>query len=266
MSRDLDKFYTKESIVIKLLNVIKKKINIKTCDLIIEPSAGNGVFLNNLIEIYKDNKILAFDIKPENKKIIKKDFLTIDNNKYDDKIIHFIGNPPFGSQSSLAKQFIKKCILMNANTISFILAKSFKKDSVKKIFPLNYSLLYQIDIKDDAFLLDGNNYSVPCVFQIWCKNTKLRKPVKILVSKNFVFCKKNDNPTYSIRRIGWYAGKISRDINKSENSHYFIKLNKNINRKNFYNSYVKKIFFLHNDTVGPRSISKNELIKKTNFI
>jgi hypothetical protein len=238
MSRDLDKFYTKESIVIKLLNVIKKKINIKTCDLIIEPSAGNGVFLNNLIEIYK----------------------------YDDKIIHFIGNPPFGSQSSLAKQFIKKCILMNANTISFILAKSFKKDSVKKIFPLNYSLLYQIDIKDDAFLLDGNNYSVPCVFQIWCKNTKLRKPVKILVSKNFVFCKKNDNPTYSIRRIGWYAGKISRDINKSENSHYFIKLNKNINRKNFYNSYVKKIFFLHNDTVGPRSISKNELIKKTNFI
>jgi hypothetical protein len=271
MSRDLDKFYTKDNIVLKLLNIISKKIDIKNKDLIIEPSAGNGVFSNKLKNIYKENKVLAFDIKPENNKIIKKNFLQIDNNKYKKKTIHFIGNPPFGAQSGLAKQFIKKCILMNAETISFILAKSFKKNSMKKIFPLNYSLLYQVNIPDNSFLLDNKDYNVPCVFQIWVKNNKLRKPDKILVSKFFIFCKKNESPDYSIRRIGWYAGNIfsssataSAMADKSENSHYFIKLKENIDKTKFFDLYLNKIKFTHNDTVGPRSISKRELIIKTN--
>ena len=52
------------------------------------------------------------------------------------KKIHIIGNPPFGRQSSLAIKFIKKSAEF-CDSISFILPKSFKKDSLKKHFPLN---------------------------------------------------------------------------------------------------------------------------------
>jgi hypothetical protein len=45
-------------------------------------------------------------------------------------IIHIIGNPPFGRQSSTAIKFIKKSCLF-CNSLSFILPKSFKKDSLK---------------------------------------------------------------------------------------------------------------------------------------
>ena len=48
--------------------------------------------------------------------------------------LHFIGNPPFGRQSSLAKKFIKHiCSCDKTKTIAFILPKSFKKDSLKKL-------------------------------------------------------------------------------------------------------------------------------------
>ena len=55
------------------------------------------------------------------------------------------------------------------NSISFILPKSFKKDSLKKSFPLNFHLIYEGDLPDKSFLVDGVEYDVPCVFQIWEK-------------------------------------------------------------------------------------------------
>ena len=44
---DLDKFYTKDSIATKLI----KHINLKKYDLIVEPSAGGGIFQEILIQI-----------------------------------------------------------------------------------------------------------------------------------------------------------------------------------------------------------------------
>ena len=52
------------------------------------------------------------------------------------KNIHIIGNPPFGRQSSLAIKFIKKSCEF-CDTLSFILPKSFKKESLKKHFPFD---------------------------------------------------------------------------------------------------------------------------------
>ena len=44
----------------------------------------------------------------------------------------------------------------------------------------------------------------------------------------FKFVKKNENPDYSLRRVGVYAGNISKDIeDKSEQSQYFIKVEQN---------------------------------------
>ena len=94
-------------------------------DLIIEPSAGSGVWTTPL-HMYN---LIAFDIQPEGEGIQQTDFLGVDLYAFQSNL-HFIGNPPFGRQSSLAKKFIKHiCNCEKTLTIAFILPKSFKKDS-----------------------------------------------------------------------------------------------------------------------------------------
>lgn len=44
----IDKYYTKSSIVDKCMKMVKKYINISKNDLIIEPSAGSGSFIESI--------------------------------------------------------------------------------------------------------------------------------------------------------------------------------------------------------------------------
>lgn len=267
LKRDtIDKYYTKNIVVNNCIELIKKYININiNNDLIIEPSAGNGAFINN-IKLLSNNYIF-YDIEPDNKEIIKQDFLEFDYksiiNKYNK--IHIIGNPPFGRQSSLAIKFIKKCCLF-ADSISFILPKSFKKQSMQKHFDNYFHLITEIDLMEKAFLVDNDEYDVPCIFQIWEKRDNKRKSIEKLYPLGFIFVNKTDNPDISFRRVGAKAGFISKDIDdKNIQSHYFIKFT---NGKNIDDNIdnLKKILFDSNNTVGPKSISKQELIFEFNSI
>ena len=125
--------YTNNFIVNEIIKIIKSQNIINKNDLIVEPSAGNGAFINGIKSL--SNNYLFYDIKPEHKEIIKQDFLSLDLTniikQFDN--IHIIGNPPFGRQSAITIKFIKKCCLFS-KSISFILPKSFKKDSLKDKF------------------------------------------------------------------------------------------------------------------------------------
>ena len=67
--------------------------------------------------------------------------------------------------------------------------------------------------------------------------------------------------------MGVYAGKISTEIeDKSPQSHYFIRLKGDINVDTFVDEYNKKVRFDDENTVGPKSISKQELIRELNTI
>ncbi|ULY68608.1 putative DNA N6-adenine methyltransferase [Chlorella virus XW01] len=258
----IDKYYTKKSITDKCIKLIKKYKIINDNDLIIEPSAGNGAFIENIKSLSKNYKF--YDLEPENSEIIKQDFLELEidmKNKY--KNIHIIGNPPFGRQSSLAIKFIKKCCLFSS-TISFILPKSFKKESMKKYFSINYHLICEIDLPNNSFLVNNKETDVPCCFQIWKYNDKPRNIINIIKPNSFKFIKKTENPDIAFRRVGVNAGNIMTDIeNKSEQSHYFIKFTNNIKlEENLIK--LKSINFNFNNTVGPKSISKQELINEFN--
>ena len=248
---DLDRFYTNDNLVDSLL----KEIDINKYELVIEPSAGGGAFSNKI------PNCLAFDIKPQHSSIIQQDFLQY---KYTGDIkrekILCIGNPPYGRQSSLALKFIKKCTDF-ADTIAFILPLSFKKPSVQIKVPLAYSVDKQIDLNWDSFTLNGNPYEVPCVFQIWNNKYKKRIIEPPIRSVGYNYVNKDGDPHFTIRRVGVYAGRAFFDLNKCEQSHYFIqtyptlptsRLSQVINRLNDY-------VWMHNNTVGPRSISKPEL-------
>jgi predicted RNA methylase len=256
----IDKFYTKNDIVKIIIPIIKNKLNINKNDLIIEPSAGNGVFIDEIKNI--TNNYLFFDIEPEHNDIIKKDYLLYDFEEIK-KNVHIIGNPPFGRQSSLAIKFIKKSCEF-ANSISFILPKSFKKDSMKKHFFSNFHLLHEIDLPENSFLINNQEYNVPCILQIWELKNFPRKIIPKNIPFNFKFVNKTDNPDISFRRVGVNAGKISKDYNdKSEQSHYFIKFE---NNKNENIEKLNNIKFEFNNTVGPKSISKQEVIMEFNKI
>ena len=252
----IDKFYTNPSIVKKYIDKFKPYIN--KGDLIIEPSAGSGVWTTPLHMF----NLIAFDIQPEGEGIQQMNFLDVDLYAFQSKL-HFIGNPPFGRQSSLAKKFIKHiCRCEKTKTIAFILPKSFKKDSFQKVFPPYFHLEYQDDVDKDAFLANGKPYDVPCVFQIWRKKDTKRIIPEKLTPKGFIFVKQEENPDYSLRRVGVNAGVISKDIiDKSEQSHYFIKLKQN---SDLFIIKYQQIYWEHNNTVGPKSISKQEFIREIN--
>lgn len=241
-----DQFYTKKEVVINCL----KDIDFTLYDVVIEPSAGDGAFFD---EIQHKNKI-GYDIDPKKNNIIKCDFLSIDHDIFSGKNVLSIGNPPFGKNSSMALKFIKKSALF-ANTIAFILPKGFKKRSMIDKIPLNFEIKKIVDLKDNTFLYENQNFNVPCVWVILEKTEKLRTKELKIKPKKFEFTNK-ENSNIAIRRVGVNAGKVFLNTNVSESSHYFLKFD---NPNEVYEK-IKNINYSNNDTTGPRSIPKNELI------
>lgn len=260
-----DKYYTKSSIVSLCLEKYQENVPISENDLIIEPSAGSGSFYNELIKI--NAHTIAYDLYPEkNTNIIQQDYLMLTAPSFNKGKIHVIGNPPFGRQSSLAKRFIKKSAEF-CDVIGFILPKSFKKESFQSTFPLNFHLIESIDLPENSFEVDNTSYDVPCVFQIWKKKDVNRESKRKISPIGYKFVKKSEMPDFSFRRVGVYAGTIATEINeKSEQSHYFLKMDEHIDKEKFLTRYKNEVHFETDNTVGPRSISKKELIEKLNPI
>jgi hypothetical protein len=261
LKRDtIDKFYTSPECVAICIENFKKYIELSNTDYIIEPSAGNGAFISSIKSI--TNNYYFYDIAPEHPDILTQDYLT---TKFKKGNYHVVGNPPFGRQSSLCKKFIKHSSTF-AKSISFILAKSFKKDSMKSCFPLDFTMVCEVDLPSNSFLLNGKPYDVPCIFQIWIKTDVARIATKKLEPIGYSFVKQNENPDISFRRVGVYAGKIDTEIDqKSSQSHYFIKFsNGNSLKKNL--KLLEQASFTHDNTVGAKSISKQDIIGCFNSI
>lgn len=257
-----DAFFTKPDVAKQLVVKLETIYDITKFDQIIEPSAGSGAFSDCFIG--RNLPIKAYDIKPMKKGIIKQDYMNFKFNGPKNSNVLVVGNPPFGRQSGLARKFIQKSAEY-AHVIAFILPRSFKKDSYRAFFPLNFHLVFQQSLKKNSFIVGQEEHDVPCVFQIWEKRETERAEKKAVQSMFFDFVAKDDSPDFAVRRIGVYAGRIFRTIgDKSENSHYFLKINTSmVTKKRFFNFY-NEIKFNLNNTVGPNSISKPELINATN--
>jgi len=241
----LDKFYTKSEIAKYFI----QKIDLSLYKNIIDPCAGAGAFSDQI------ENCLAFDIVPENENIKQLDFFNFQENELEHPILT-ISNVPFGVQSNLAISFFKKASTYS-DTIAFILPKSFKKESIQNKLPLNFHLDYEEDVPDNSFTLNGIVYNVPCVFQIWNKKDFIRTIDKKIPTTDLFSFTKKEEANVSIRRVGIFAGKAFITNDKSKQSHYFIKTN--IDANDFIKK-INKIKWEHNNTVGPKSISKKELI------
>jgi hypothetical protein len=305
-------YYTKEDIsldLVKRLNTSLKlnSYDLKGYDLIVEPSAGNGSFLNAIKEEIKEQiksiTIKAYDIELQDPEleIKEKDYFELSNeeikrNEKTDKEIKknelsneeikknelsneeiktneeidkefknilVLGNPPFGRNSNLATKFIKKSCEY-ANTIAFVLPKSFKKPSKFKAFGIKFHLIEKpYDLPKNSFLMGEQELDVPCSFFIYQKKQHVRNKEPINIpNKSYTFIKKCDiketGNIVAFRRVGSNAGefKIDNILDLSEQSHYFISSTSSLK--------YAECNFEENNTVGPKSISKQDLIKELN--
>ncbi len=251
-----DRFYTKDEIAQECVNFFYEKVRIDKSILFIEPSAGAGAFLPYL-KNYK-----AFDILPANENIIQANWLSLDksNLNQDGSIIVVIGNPPFGVQNNLAIKFFNSSVF--ADYIAFILPKSFKKTSIQNQLDLNFKLIAEKDIPSKSFLLNGESYGVNCVFQIWKKSKEKRKIVRgKTTTKYFDFTKDKNKATCSLRRVGAAAGNASFELSFSEQSNYFLINRTELNDEEFVNFLNSLAHKRAENAVGPKSLSKSELIE-----
>jgi hypothetical protein len=295
-----DKFYTKSEVVKTCIEKFKETIPINNNDLIIEPSAGSGSFTVELNKLGCD--VYSTDIVPENDELVMYgDFFGIrplllkDKGMGMDKIegdIHFVGNPPFGRQSCLAKKFIKECCEYDkCKSISFILPKSFRKDSMQTCFDLKFHLEKEIDLPNNSFQINGVDHEVPCVFQIWVKKDSEREVKEIEEPYGFHWVKKpevvqiglNDKGKpikehkfsepvdFGILRAGGgnSCGRLSEEyldgVKCYEQGWLFIQLDGKYDKELFKEKY-KLIDFKNDDNVGMRSIAKPKFNEEINKI
>lgn len=108
----LDKYYTSPELAEYIVNKTKEIIGEENITEYLEPSAGAGVFLD-----YLPDDALAYDIEPEDDRIVKQDFLELDLEYKEGRCV--IGNPPYGRSNYTSVKFFKKSILLG-DYISFV--------------------------------------------------------------------------------------------------------------------------------------------------
>lgn len=245
-----DQYYTKEDVAKQCVDLLIEVCGDCSGYTWIEPSAGSGSF-SNLV-----SGCIAFDIEPVHPNVVCQDFLEW-SPEPDKKYITF-GNPPFGKQSSTAKKFIKHACSFS-ELVAFILPRSFMKPSMTSAFPLKFHCIKSIELPANSFCVNNEEYDVPCVFQIWKRETVERKKHVKSTEIGFTFVKHTEPHTIVVRRVGVYAGRcfLAESDTFSPQSHYFIKLETGDTQK-IISAFNSTTF--PSNTVGPRSLSKSEII------
>ena len=170
-SQEKDQFFTSEKTAKYCYDIFKKVMKNKNVDIneyiFIEPSAGDGAFLNVL-----PKETISLDIEPRHEKIKKQNFLVWEPENKAVKYIGF-GNPPFGLRGNLAVRFINHFSKF-ADLVCFILPQLFESDgkgSPRKRIK-EYNLIYSGKLEDSNFYYPEKKeefVKVNCIFQIWSK-------------------------------------------------------------------------------------------------
>jgi hypothetical protein len=245
----LDQFFTNDNVVDKCL----LSLDLLAYDIIVEPSAGSGSFY---FKIEHKNKI-AYDIEPKFSETICYDFLETEP-LLDRGEILVVGNPPFGKNSSLAVKFFNHASSF-ADTIAFILPRTFRKPSIKNRLGEYFHLVEETILSKNSFHTpDGKLYDVPCVWQVWHKTDKEREKIIVRMEhKDFMFVERKE-ADFLIQRVGGGAGIVTKNMNKKEPAYYNIKASEEV-----YNVF-KKIDWDKSakyDTAGNPSLSKGDIIE-----
>jgi len=190
-----DKYYTPVELSKYCIEKTFELIGEENISDIIEPSAGDGSFSNQLFFC------TAYDIEPECKGIIQQDFLKLSLPYKEKRLI--IGNPPYGPKMQLVIKFFKKAIELG-DYVSFILPISQLDNIVS---------LYEFDLihSEDLGLQNYTDRKLHCCLNIYKRpiselnkkpNFKM-KDISIIreTTKGY-----DDFQDYDLRMVYWGSG------------------------------------------------------------
>ena len=165
----LDQFYTKPDIAKACCDVLftflARYANAFAPFYFIEPSAGEGTFLNRL----PANRRIGIDIDPHHPDVETHDFLAWQPSICNKSQTVVVGNPPFGHRSHLAVKFFNHATTM-ADTIAFIVPVVFRKYRIHKQLDPTFQWVDTCNLPLDAFYTCRYaSYSVNTEFQIWTR-------------------------------------------------------------------------------------------------
>lgn len=212
----LDKFYTLPACSKRCIEKVSTMYDIARWDVIVEPSAGNGSFLNQI----PSNKKIGIDISPEHPDIIKQDFFDY-HPPPEHKNILVIGNPPFGRISSLAIKFFNHSAKW-ATVIAFIIPRTFRKTSIQNRLDNRFHLVYDEELPNRPCCFSPA-MAVKCCFQIWEKKDIQRDFVDLPKTHNdWEFLKLGErdasgqptppaNADFALRAYGSTIGEIKTE-------------------------------------------------------
>ena len=261
----LDKFYTIPTIAKQCIDKVDELCDIAKYDLIVEPSAGNGSFLN---QIPSNNKI-GIDISPEQPNIIKQDFFDYSPPTTSSNIL-VLGNPPFGRISSVAIKFFNHSAKW-ANVIAFIIPRTFRKISVQNKLDTSFHLVYDEDIPTSPCSFSPK-MMVKCCFQIWEKKEIKRQIIELPVTHpDWEFLKlgpldDKGQPTppsgadFAMRAYGGKIGEIrTTGLNelRPKSWHWF---KVNIDKKELIERFSKLDYSNSVNTARQNSMGRGELV------
>jgi len=262
----LDKFYTIPKISKKCIESVGLIYDWSKWELVIEPSAGNGSFLN----VIPIDKKIGIDISPENKDIIKQDFFTYKPEK-GIKDILVIGNPPFGKVSSLAIKFFNYASNW-ANVIAFIIPRTFRRISVHNRLNMNFHLVFDEDIPTNPCSFTPR-MMVKCCFQIWEKREEKREFHDLPTLHDdwdfLDFGPKDSNgqPTppdgadFAIRAYGGKCGEIVKNNLQTLRPKSWHWIKSKIDTNVLINRFKNLDYSLSFNTARQNSIGKGELVR-----
>jgi len=213
-----DKYYTPPDLAEYVVNKTYEIIGRENISEFIEPSGGNGVFLD-----YLPKDTYSCDIEPEDNRIDKQDYLQLDLEYKKGRCI--IGNPPFGSRNTLSVKFYKKSIKV-ADYISLILPISQLNNNQQMY---EFDMIYSEDLGERQY----SDRKVHCCLNIYKRpnegfNSKPRyklKDVEIIESR--LGSKKPKK--YDLKICAWGTiGKIIKQDDKdyAKEFYFIIKNNK----------------------------------------
>lgn len=225
-----DKYYTSVDLAKKYIKKTFDVIGEDNITNIIEPSAGNGSFSNQMV-------CEAYDILPEHEAIITQDYLKLDKDYLKGRLI--IGNPPFGDSLHLGRKFFKKSVEI-ADYIAFILPIS-QLNNTNTMY--EFDLIYSEDMGKKKY----SNIELHCCFNIYKRPANgLNKKQKIKLKDIDIIRedtkKYTETKVYDLRmcyRGDGSAGKILEE-GESYSSEYKIIIN-NKELKEEIISVLKKV-------------------------
>jgi len=187
-----DKFYTKVEDCIRLIDLLYDNDFFNGIDLVIEPAAGSGSFIQALYYIKSKYNltfnIVGYDIEPESEGIIQQDFLTLDLSQFDKDTTAFIGNPPFGVQAYLLNKFLNKCngfkriaFLGTGNVFRFETVFTFKNLAPFYIQKLNFDYNIKEFISFNEIIKVNNQ--IPF---IWFERANTINPISTIYQDNLI--------------------------------------------------------------------------------